>query len=151
MHDLKMLVLGVKLVPEETRSHVSCVLDLQMNSLENLHHLDLYYTHQVTFPKRPWRDLPCLERLVVHRANGFLLAVFSKIATLRSLHLCSCEGLQLSDMEFLGSMFGLKELTLGGLSNKLEASAAEAFAGLLELHVLHLHRTEELPEYNLRF
>ena len=87
--------------------------------------------------------------MVVNRANGFLLVVFSKIATLRSLHACSREGLQVSDMEFLGSMFGLEELPLGALSTKLEASVAESIAELPELRVLHLHRTEELPEYNL--
>ena len=75
MHGLERLVLGVELVPEESWSRVPCALDLRMNRLDSLRHLELYCIHQVTFPKRPWRYLRCLERLVVDKANGFLLAV----------------------------------------------------------------------------
>ena len=151
MHGLERLVLGVELVPEESWSRVPCALDLRMNQLDNLRHLELYCTHQVTFPKRPWRYLRCLEHLVVDKANGFLLAVFSKIATLRSLHVCSCEKLQPADFGVLQSMLGLEELTLGGLAAHTEAAAAHAVAQLPELRTLHLHRAEELPEYALTF
>ena len=151
MHGLERLVLGVELVPEESWSRVPCALDLRMNQLDNLRHLELYCTHQVTFPKRPWRYLRCLEHLVVDKANGFLMAVFSKIATLRSLHVCSCEKLQPADFGVLQSMLGLEELTLGGLAAHTEAAAAHAVAQLPELRTLHLHRAEELPEYALTF
>lgn len=145
MHGLEVLVLGVTLVPEENWSHVPCVLDLRMNQLERLRHLELYHVHQVSFPKRPWRYLQSLEHVVVDRANGFLLAVFSKIPNLRSLHVCCCEGLQPSDLGVLGSMHGLERLILGGLPAYLQTVAAEAVGGLSELRIMHLHRTEEFP------
>ena len=151
MHGLERLVLGVELVPEESWSRVTCALDLRMNRLDSLRHLELYCIHQVTFPKRPWRYLRCLERLVVDKANGFLLAVSSKIATLRSLHVCSCENLQPADFGVLRSMLGLEELTLGGLPAHAEAAAVNAVAGLPELRILHLHRAKELPTYALTF
>ena len=48
-------------------------------------------------------------------------------------------------------MFGLQELTLGGLPAHAEAAAVNAVAGLPELRILHLHRAKELPTYALTF